>query len=59
MDNTLIILDPDDIVHKLGFISFRHPDCEIYRLPDDEGWIDLKDHNIDQKLEGQHHRDCG
>ena len=51
MDNVLIVVDPDDIVPKLGFISFRHPDCEVYRLPDDKGWIDLKDHNMDNFMQ--------
>jgi hypothetical protein len=49
--NTLLVIDPDDIVHKLGKINFKQPDCEVYELPNDKLGIDLKDHNISNSIQ--------
>jgi hypothetical protein len=50
-DNSLVITDPDDIVHKLGTINFNQPDCEVYKLPNDKKGIDLADHSINNVIE--------
>jgi hypothetical protein len=49
--NTLLVLDPNDIVHHLGKINFKQPDCEIYELPDDKKGYDLKDHKIENSIQ--------
>lgn len=51
LDNTTIVIDPDDIVHKLGELNFNQPDCEVYTLPNNHRGIDLRDHSIDNSIE--------
>jgi len=47
MDNTTILLDPDDIVPKLAFLSFDHPECEIIEAEDDHIFFSIGDHKIE------------
>ena len=55
LSNTTIVVDPDDIVHKLGFISFDQPilgeGSEWIRLPNDHPGLNLKDHDINEIAE--------
>lgn len=44
MENTVIVVDPDDPVPKMGFLSFGHPICERIVLPDDNRGMKVKDH---------------
>ncbi|MCD4675326.1 MAG: hypothetical protein K8S18_04935 [Desulfobacula sp.] len=50
LDNTTIFIDPDDVVPKLGVLSFEHPICDLVTLPDDPGWS-ISDHFIDHVIE--------
>ncbi|WP_022667933.1 hypothetical protein [Desulfospira joergensenii] len=47
LDNTIIVIDPDDPVPKLGALNFRHPICEKIILPDDHKGLSVGDHFID------------
>lgn len=52
MENTTILIDLDDPVPMLGYLSFDHPDCERIDLPDDPG-MSVSDHfmtHIDEYL---------
>lgn len=54
LENTVMIVDPDDPVPKLGRLFFVHPVCERYELTDDPG-MSIQDHFIDhviQELDG-------
>lgn len=55
LENTLIVIDPDDIVPKLGELSFDQPICDVEKLPDDKAWYDLSriysQHVIDHLVE--------
>ena len=44
--NMTIFIDPDDIVHQLGIISFGQPICQIFKLPNDHIGKNLKDHGL-------------
>lgn len=44
--NMTIFFDPDDIVHQLGIISFGHPICKTYNLPNNHFGKNLKDHKL-------------
>lgn len=46
MKNTTIFIDPDDIVPKLGFISFCHPKCKIIKSKDNHKLISIDDHKM-------------
>lgn len=46
LKNTLVIIDPDDIVHHLGKLNFKQPNCEVYTLPEDKTGFSIKDHSI-------------
>jgi len=50
LDDTTIFIDPDDVVPKLGALNFKHPKCEIVKLPDDPG-LRISDHSIDHIIE--------
>lgn len=55
MKNTLMVIDPDDVVPDAGQLSFDHPICEVEYLPRDKEWHDIKgrlgDHSIEHVLE--------
>ncbi len=44
MENTTILIDPDDPVSKAGFLSFGHPVCHIIQAPDDHFGLSVSDH---------------
>lgn len=44
--NMTVFVDPDDIVHQLGFISFQQPICKTYKLPNNHFGKNLKDHGL-------------
>lgn len=44
LDSTTMFIDPDDIVPKLGALSFNHPICKKITLPKDHKWISIKNH---------------
>ena len=46
IDNTLLIIDPDDPVPKLGSVSFSQPNTEIYTLPNDVIGLSVSDHSM-------------
>lgn len=47
MENTTLFIDPDDPVSKLGFFSFGHPKCKIYKAENDHFGFRLDDHPIE------------
>jgi len=47
MSNIIIFVDPDDLVDKVAFISFKQPDCEKIKLPNDHKGFYFKDHSMD------------
>ena len=50
LDDTVIFIDPDDLVPKLGALSFEHPICDLITLKDDPG-LSISDHSIDHVIE--------
>lgn len=46
MVNTVIFIDPDDIVHQAGIINFGHPICPRVTAPNDHFGKYLGDHKI-------------
>ena len=51
LENTVIFTDPDDLVDKVGFLSFRHPECEFIEAPDDHFFPSVGDHVMDHWVE--------
>jgi len=54
MQNTTIFIDKDDIIPKLGFLSFGHPLCDRIYLPNDFIGFKISDHfmkHIDNFIE--------
>lgn len=50
MENTILIIDPDDPVPKVGAVSFGHPICPRITLPNDFG-LKVSDHFMDHIIE--------
>ena len=44
MPNTTIFIDPDDVVPKLAFITFKHPKCARIELKKDVIGLSIKEH---------------
>ena len=44
MPDTTIFIDPDDVVPKLAFVTFKHPRCERVILHNDVFGLSIKDH---------------
>lgn len=56
MNNTVIFIDKDDIVPKLGFLNFGHPLCDRVYLPNDFIGFKISDHfmnHIDNFIENE------
>lgn len=51
MPNTVMFIDPDDIVPKIGKLMFKHPLCVRHMLPDEVGLFSIRDHYIEHVIE--------
>ena len=51
LSNTTIFIDPDDIVTKLGFISFGHPICGVVKARENHEFYSIGDHVMKHWLE--------
>jgi len=47
MEDTALFIDPDDPVSKVGFISFGHPICEVFRAENDHLLPSVGDHGME------------
>jgi len=50
LSDTVMYIDPDDPVPKLGKKRFDHPECQVVTLPNEPGWK-IGDHFIDHLIE--------
>ena len=51
MENTVLFIDPDDIVSKLAFISFTHPICTVIKAREDHDFYSIGDHKMKHWIE--------
>jgi len=51
MRNTILFSDPDDVVPRLAFLSFRHPKCTRVELKEDKFGYRISDHSLSSMRE--------
>lgn len=51
LDNSVMFIDPDDVVPKLGALRFNLPKCELVKLPMDHLGLHIEDHFMEHILD--------